>query len=44
MTLTVQDVLDLDVVVAGGPEVRSSDGIRVLDQQPCLDIREQLLA
>jgi hypothetical protein len=24
--------------------VRPADGVRVLDQQPCLDIREQLLA
>ena len=34
----------LRLVVARGPQVRPADGIRVLDQQPRLDIREQLLA
>ena len=34
----------LRLVVARGPQVRPADGVRVLDQQPCLDIREQLLA
>ena len=34
----------LRLVVARGPQVGSSDGIRVSHQQPCLDIREQLLA
>ena len=34
----------LRLVVARGTQMRPADGIRVLDQQPCLDIREQLLA
>ena len=33
----------LRLVVARGPQVRPADGIRVFDQQPSLDIREQLL-
>jgi hypothetical protein len=34
----------LCLVVARGPQMGPTDSIRILDQQPRLDIREQLLA